>query len=60
MHNWLFNEGNNTDRNDATQVDVTRNAHNQLDDTHRRVIHGISEDNSAEDNRRRREERREN
>jgi len=41
-------------------VDVTRNDHNRLDDTHRRAIHGIAEDNSVEDNRMRREERREN
>ena len=57
MHNCLFNEGNNTERNGATQEDTTRNDHNRLDDTHRRAIHGIAEDNSVEDNRRRREER---
>jgi hypothetical protein len=34
MHNWLFNEGTNTERNFATQVDAPRNAHNRLDDTH--------------------------
>ena len=60
MHNWLFNKGNNIDRNDTTLVDVTRNDHNLLDDTHRRAIHGTAEDNSVEDNMRRMEKRRKN
>jgi len=57
MHNWLFNEGHNTEENDAIQENTTLNDHNRIDDTHRRAIHGIAEDNSVEDKRRRREER---
>mmetsp|Transcript_13870 Transcript_13870/g.16116 ORF Transcript_13870/g.16116 Transcript_13870/m.16116 type:complete len:99 (+) Transcript_13870:288-584(+) len=58
MYNWLFNDGNTTEQNDATQEDATRNDHNQIDDTQwRAIINAITEDNSLEDNLRRREER---
>ena len=57
MHNWLHNEGNNTDMNDATQEDATLNDHNRIDDIQHLAIHAIAEDNNVEDKRRHKEER---
>ena len=56
IENWLFNTGNDTERNDVTQEDATLHDHNRIDDTQRRAIHAIVEDNNVEDKRMREEE----
>ena len=56
MENWLFNTGNNTDMNDVNQEDATLHDHNRIDDTQRRAIHAIAEENTVEDKRMQEEE----
>ena len=56
MENWLFNTGNNTDMNDVNQEDATLHDHNRIDDTQRRAIHAIAEENTEEDKRMQEEE----
>jgi len=57
IKNWLYNTGNETDMNDVTQEDTTLHDHNRIDDTQRRAIHAIAEDNIVEDKRMQEEER---
>jgi len=51
MENWLYNTGNKTDTNDVNQEDASLHDHNRIDDTQRRAIHAIAEDNAVEDKR---------
>jgi len=51
MENWLYNTGNNTDIHNVNQEDAALHDHNRIDDTQRRAIHAIAEDNIVEDKR---------
>jgi hypothetical protein len=56
MKNWLYNTGNSTDMNDVNQEYATLHDHNRIDDTQRRAIHAIAEENTEEDKRMQEEE----